>query len=199
MKSYLFIISLIILVAIGYTNIEAQEVVDNESENTSFPGVATPTAHVIIEGTELDDKLKGGSGDDTIDGSKGDDTLHGNEGNDKIDGGKGNDVLEGGPGDDEVNGDSGDDQIYGAEGDDEIDGGKGNDVLEGGLGKDQMSGGGGSDKFICDKKDKIKDFNSLEHDRVSGNCKYVDKGIIVPKIPKYKYPKNSFLGNSFRR
>jgi hypothetical protein len=27
----------------------------------------------------------------------------------------------------------------------------------------------------------------------------VDKGIIVPKIPKYKYPKNSFLGNSLFR
>jgi len=196
-KSYLFIISLIILIGIGYNNLEAQEVVDNESQNTNFPGIATPTAHVIIEGTDLDDKLKGGSGGDTIDGGKGDDTLHGNEGDDKIDGGKGNDILEGGPGDDEINGDAGEDQIYGGEGDDEIDGGKGDDILEGGLGKDQMSGGGGSDKFICDKKDKIKDFNSLEHDRVSGNCKYVDKGIIVPKIPKY--PKNSFLGNSLFR
>ena len=160
MKSYLFLISLIILIGISYNNLEAQEVVDNESENTSFPGTAKPTAHVIIEGTDLDDKLKGGSGDDTIDGGKGDDTLNGNEGDDEIDGGKGDDILEGGPG------------------------------------KDQMSGGGGSDKFICDKKDKIKDFNSLENDRVSGNCKYVDKGIIVPKIPKF--PKNSFLGNSFR-
>ena len=179
-----YIIFVLISTIIPVYNALGQEMVDNESVNEDMAAIATPIAHVRIEGTELDDRLNGGSGDDTIDGKEGNDNLQGREGDDELDGGKGDDTIDGGPGDDEIEGDSGDDYLVGGEDDDELDGGKGDDVLEGGPGKDELKGGKGADKFICDKKDKIKDFNSLEKDRISGDCEYIDKGIIVPKTPK---------------
>lgn len=183
-KLHQYIIFVLSLTIIPVYNSLGQEIVDNESVNEDLAAMATPIAHVRIEGTELDDRLNGGPGDDTIDGKEGNDDLQGREGDDELQGGKGDDTIDGGPGEDEIEGDSGDDYLVGGEDDDELDGGKGDDVLEGGHGKDELKGGKGADKFICDKKDKIKDFNSLEKDRISGDCEYIDKGIIVPKTPK---------------
>jgi hypothetical protein len=53
--------------------------------------------------------------------------------------------------------------------------------LDGGDGDDDLKGGKGADRFVCDKGDKIIDYNSLENDRIMGQCKYEDKGLIIPK------------------
>jgi hypothetical protein len=34
---------------------------------------------------------------------------------------------------------------------------------------------------VCDKGDKIVDYNSLENDIIQGQCKYEDKGLTPPK------------------
>ena len=34
---------------------------------------------------------------------------------------------------------------------------------------------------MCDKEDKIVDYNSLENDIIQGQCKYEDKGLTPPK------------------
>ena len=52
---------------------------------------------------------------------------------------------------------------------------------------------------MCDKEDKIVDYNSLENDKILGQCKYEDKGLIPPKptpnkeISKPKLEKNPFI------
>ena len=61
-----------------------------------------PIIHVSITGTEISDKIRGGSGNDIISGEEGDDNLQGNEGDDKIDGGNNEDILDGGNGDDDL-------------------------------------------------------------------------------------------------
>ena len=56
----------------------------------------------IINGTENNDSLTGGTENDTINGLPGDDTLDGGAGNDTLDGGWGVDVLFGGTGADRI-------------------------------------------------------------------------------------------------
>ena len=34
---------------------------------------------------------------------------------------------------------------------------------------------------MCDNADKIVDYNSLENDKILGQCKYKDKGLIPPE------------------
>jgi hypothetical protein len=42
---------------------------------------------------------------------------------------------------------------------------------------------------VCDKGDKIVDYNSLENDIIKGNCEYEDKGLIKPEpIPDKEIP-----------
>lgn len=98
-----------------------------------------------LQGSQLADTLKGGSGRDLI---------FGMDGNDRLEGGAGNDLLHGGNGNDTLLGGSGVDQLYG---------GAGNDVLIGGQGNDLLSGGVGSDLFVFDQagfgNDRISDFN----------------------------------------
>ena len=194
-----------------------QLVIDNEvlsSDNSGDPSITNkvksiPQVHVTIQGTELPDKLKGGDGNDNLIGNDGNDILQGNEGDDKIEGEDGEDVLiggtgddkikggdddddiDGGDGDDKIKGEDGDDTLNGNEGDDKLDGGDGNDVLNGNEGSDVLKGGPGADKFVCDIEDKIIDYNSLENDRILGQCKYEDKGTIEPKpILKKEIPKS---------
>ena len=165
--------------------VTAQEIIDNEalSENNDDNSdinkfVAKPQVNVNIQGTELDDKLRGGDGDDQIDGGKGGDALQGNQGDDQIDGGKGEDKLKGGDDNDKIDG--GDD-------DDQIDGGNGDDVMDGGKGEDKLKGGKGADRFVCDMADKIIDYNSLENDKIVGQCKYEDKGLIHEDEPELEH------------
>ena len=102
-------------------------------------------------------------------------SIEGTENPDKIRGGNGNDII---------TGEEGDDTLQGNEGDDKIDGGDGDDVIDGGYGNDELKGGKGADRFVCDKGDKIIDYNSLENDIIGGNCEYKDKGVIpTPVVP----------------
>jgi len=100
-----------------------------------------------------------------------------------------NDKLRGGDGDDQIDGGKGDDKLNGGDEDDEIDGGKTDDLIDGGDGDDELKGGKGADRFVCDMGDKIIDYNSLENDKIVGQCEYEDKGLIPKTIPiPDKYP-----------
>ncbi len=154
---------------------------DDSSQVNEFP--EKPLVHVSIEGTEINDKIRGGPGDDTISGEEGSDNLQGQEGNDEIGGGEGEDSVDGLEGEDELRGGEDDDDIRGGEDDDEIDGGEGEDSVDGGGGEDELKGGKGADRFVCDTTDKIIDYNSLENDIIVGKCVYEDKGLISKPIP----------------
>ena len=93
----------------------------------------------ILQGTEFDDHLIGGSGNDF---------LYGHGGNDRLEGGAGSDQLMGHAGNDTLLGGSGDDYIYAGAGDDVIDGGAGRDDLIAGPGNDTLTGGDGADRFF---------------------------------------------------
>ncbi len=103
------------------------------------------TTGMIINGTEGNNRLTGGSGNDVI---------NGNGGNDRLNGGSGADILNGGAGKDELNGGSGNDVLDGGSGSDELEGGSGNDTLiytlaeNNVIGKftyDEYEGGSGTD------------------------------------------------------
>ena len=164
---------------------------NNDGEETSNINefAAKPLVHVSIEGTEINDKIRGGGGNDLMSGEDGKGTLQGHEGDDEIDGGKGEDNIDGGEGDDGLNGGDDNDDIIGGIGDDEIDGGDGSDVVNGGEGKDKLKGGDDADRFTCDQDDKISDYNSLENDLIIGECEYEDKGLIPkPSLEKSPIP-----------
>ena len=106
----------------------------------------------LLESTNGEDELEGGTGNDFLTGGKGEDELEG---------GAGNDILEGGQGEDELEGGTGDDFLTGGTGADELEGGAGDDTLEGGKGKDELEGGAGMDIFVLaagEGKDTIEDF-----------------------------------------
>lgn len=132
-----------------------------------------------INGSTLDDYLRGGKGADTIKGGNGADLISGDKGADKVSGQRGNDDISGGKGDDKISGNVGEDklsgnkgadklyggasadEIYGNKGDDVIKGGSGDDLILGGKGDDKLVGGLGIDNFVFaagDGDDIIKDF-----------------------------------------
>jgi VCBS repeat-containing protein len=74
--------------------------------------------------------------------------INGTEGNNRLTGGSGNDVINGNGGNDRLNGGSGADTLNGGAGKDELNGGSGNDVLDGGSGSDELEGGSGNDTLI---------------------------------------------------
>ncbi len=84
---------------------------DEEDSSNVNEFAAKPRVHVFIEGTEINDKIRGGTGDDTISGEEGSDNLLGQEGNDEIDGGEGEDLVDGGAGKDELKGGKGADRF----------------------------------------------------------------------------------------
>ena len=90
-------------------NINTNDDEDDSSNVNDF--AAKPIVHVSIEETELNDKIRGGTGDDTISGEEGSDNLQGQEGNDEIDGGEGEELVDGGAGKDELKGGKGDDRF----------------------------------------------------------------------------------------
>ncbi len=158
-----------------------------------------------IDGGKDEDNIDGGAGDDGLNGGDDDDDIKGGIGDDEIDGGDGKDTLQGQDGDDEIDGGDDDDDIKGGIGDDEIDGGDGKDLVDGGEGKDKLEGGNDADRFVCDKKDKIIDYNSLEHDVIIGECDYEDKGLIPPPpvenkpVPTTLYdPNDRNINNNFK-
>ena len=84
--------------------------------------------HVVLGGTEGNDRLIGGRYDDYFHGSGGDDWIEGGGGDDHLYGDAGNDSLYGGDGADRLEAGDGNDVIVGARGDRIIDGGAGNDI-----------------------------------------------------------------------
>ncbi len=131
----------------------------------------------ILEGTDQDDRLTGGTGDDWLLGKTGSDVLSGCGGEDKVDGGDGDDRIDGGAdadivdagagrdivigsdGNDTLDGGDNEDLIDGGNGDDDIDGGDDNDAINGGPGNDVLAGGDGDDQLN----------GAAGNDRVSGN------------------------------
>jgi Ca2+-binding RTX toxin-like protein len=109
-----------------------------------------------VQGNELGNLMRRGSGQNMLNGMGGDDTLYGDQGNDQVYGGTGNDVVSGGAGQDRVYGGSGidnvqggagNDRVYGDAGRDTVSGGSGNDFVEGGSGDDRLSGAVGQDRL----------------------------------------------------
>ena len=74
--------------------------------------------------------------------------INGTEGNNRLTGGSGNDVINGNGGNDRLNGGAGNDTLNGGAGNDELHGGSGNDILDGGSGSDEVEGGSGNDRLI---------------------------------------------------
>ena len=102
----------------------------------------------VIQGSNGDEILDGGSGRDDIFGGNGQDILHGGAGFDRLYGQNGNDELYGGKGKDSLDGDNGDDLMVGGCGPDTLIGGNGNDLLDGGNSPDILIGGRGNDIFV---------------------------------------------------
>ena len=96
--------------------------------------VVGPVDHIVLGGTNFDDRLWSDLGDDTI---------HGNDGNDWVQGGAGVDNIVGGAGDDILNDSGQDDVIKGGPGHDVINSGPGIDLNQGGTGHDFVTGGTG--------------------------------------------------------
>ncbi|MFB9151599.1 calcium-binding protein, partial [Roseovarius ramblicola] len=111
------------------------EGVDAADAGNLPPDGSAPHAR-LVEGSDADDRMRGGLGNDTIVGLTGDDNMNGYEGNDLISGNAGNDFVKGGWGDDTLRGGDGNDRITGDWGDDMLFGGGGNDTLHGGDGRD---------------------------------------------------------------
>jgi Ca2+-binding RTX toxin-like protein len=105
--------------------------------------------HVVLGGTEGNDRLIGDKGIDTLWGDGGDDYLNGGMESDQIFGGDGDDVIE--------------DPF----GDEFIRGGEGNDAISGGPGLDILFGGGGKD-FITHSTDPVEVFAGRGDDFVLG-------------------------------
>jgi len=84
----------------------------------------------LLDGSPLDDLIKGYSEADEISGLGGNDTLLGEGGNDTLDGGDGDDVLNGGSGNDILIGGEGNDLIQASSGVDSIYGGAGEDTFD---------------------------------------------------------------------
>jgi Ca2+-binding RTX toxin-like protein len=121
-----------------------------------------------LNGTNLDDLLKGGSGagKDTIKGLAGDDKLYGEGGDDKVSGGDGIDSLYGGKGNDTLKGDAG------------------NDVLFGEAGNDKLYGGAGSDAFVFNSKGNKKSNFDRIYDFKSGEDKVFLENAVFKKLGK---------------
>ncbi|MCY7280103.1 MAG: hypothetical protein LH610_04260 [Sphingomonas bacterium] len=142
--------------------------------------------HVVLGGTEGNDKLYGDRGIDTLWGDGGDDYLNAGTESDNVFGGEGDDIIEDPFGDDILRGNAGNDVItsargfdllfgnegkdaifvgqdageaFGGSGDDFIVGGQGADGLFGNEGDDWIEGGNGLDTLSGDNSEIF--FNSL--------------------------------------
>ena len=142
--------------------------------------------HVVMGGTEGDDRLHGDRGIDTLWGDGGNDYLNGGTESDDVFGGTGDDIIEDPFGDDILRGNDGNDVItsargfdlmfgehgsdaifigqdageaFGGEGTDFILGGAGGDLILGNEGDDWLEGGAGFDTLVGDNSELF--FNSL--------------------------------------
>ena len=88
----------------SYEDILAQGF-DIDGTNGDDDGITAP----VVEGTAVDDRIRGYQGNDVLVGFDGNDTLEGGSGRDQLDGGTGEDYLDGGAGIDVLAGGLGDD------------------------------------------------------------------------------------------
>lgn len=108
----------------------------------------------VIEGSEDDEVIDGGTGDDLVFGAGSDDQINGGLGNDillgegggdNLSGGQGNDIMLGGNDNDVMTGGAGTDLMFGGADRDEMRGSGGDDILIGGSDVDTLYGGFGND------------------------------------------------------
>ncbi len=109
----------------------------------------TGIEHIVMGGTEGNDKMRSSEGDDTLWGDGGNDRLEGGEGNDFIIGGTGDDILTDIFGDDNIKGGEGNDVINAGSGIDLILGGSGHDFVVGGRDPKEIFGGEGNDFILA--------------------------------------------------
>lgn len=114
-------------------------------------------------GTESDDVF-GGDGDDIIEDPFGDDVLRGNAGNDVIATARGADLVFGDAGNDFMMLGQDASEIFGGTGDDFILGGDGKDFLLGNEGNDWMEGGKGFDTMAGDNSELFFNSAVIGHD-----------------------------------
>ncbi|CAN4265144.1 An_peroxidase_bacterial_2 domain containing protein [Methylophilaceae bacterium] len=151
--------------------------------------------HVVIGGTEGNDKIWSDKGDDTLWGDGGDDYLNAGTASDNVFAGEGDDIIEdpfgddmlrGGQGNDVITSSRGFDLMFGEQGqdyimigqdlseafagqdDDFILGGAGSDVLFGNEGDDWMEGGDGFDGMNGDNSQLFFNSTIIGHDVMHG-------------------------------
>ena len=151
--------------------------------------------HVVLGGTEGNDKIYGDKGDDTLWGDGGDDYLNGGTAADDVFGGEGDDIIEDPFGDDVLRGNQGNDVITSARGadllfgdqgsdyivvgqdasevfagddNDFVLGGNGGDFLLGNEGSDWIEGGGGFDTLAGDNSELFFNSPIIGHDVLFG-------------------------------
>ena len=147
----------------------------------------------VIIGTNKDDIISGVAVTDSlIYGLKGDDVITGGSGATKLYGGDGNDEINAGVGNAQMYGGEGDDVLVGGTGTNIFVGGPGNDQLYAGASSDTLIGGPGADYFNCGTQTAaggspssavVLDFNPIDGDTKSTNCKYVFTQSQVPAAP----------------
>ncbi|MCE7913848.1 MAG: heme peroxidase [Nitrosomonas sp. PRO4] len=101
--------------------------------------------HIVMGGTDNNDRMRAGIGDDTLWGDGGNDRLEGGGGNDSINGGDGNDIITDSSGDENIKGGAGDDFINGGGGINLILAGEGNDFVVTGANSSEVFAGPGND------------------------------------------------------
>ena len=114
-------------------------------------------------GTESDDVF-GGEGDDIIEDPFGDDVLRGNQGNDVISEARGADLVFGDEGQDYLILGQDAAEAFGGEGNDFILGGAGKDFLLGNEGDDWIEGGAGFDTIAGDNSELFFNSTIIGHD-----------------------------------
>lgn len=118
--------------------------------------------HVVLGGTEGNDRIYGDKGIDTLWGDGGDDYLNAGMESDQVFGGDGDDIIEDPFGDDFLRGEAGDDVIVSSAGFDVLFGGTGQDFVQivtdpsevfGGEGNDFILGGTAPDALLGNEGD----------------------------------------------
>jgi hypothetical protein len=132
------------------------------------PSQCTTEVDPCFQGSNREDRIRGGEtrdvvfasfGNDWVAGDAGHDVLDGEHGADVVTGGPGRDALFGGYGSDVLRGGPSGDALRGGDGADRLLGGPGKDTLFGNPGSDEIAGGPGSDLIVADNYD--------DHDRIS--------------------------------
>tara|TARA_R110002124_G_scaffold129483_1_gene290734 strand:- start:28119 stop:31385 length:3267 start_codon:yes stop_codon:yes gene_type:complete len=125
-----------------------------------------------VEGTALNDIIRGDAEANKLSGNAGDDQLDGRAGNDHLIGAGGADTLDGGDNDDTLDGGDNDDVLIGGSGNDTLIGGLGANDLDGGIGTDTLDYTGAlaavsadldNDRVLKSSDSQYDDFSNIEN------------------------------------